>query len=86
MKKNQIAYIRDDNGHAWYFSDGKIRCVLAELATTLSPEERKENGYYCDSFEEGVSLLNEYGYITGYEYDEHGSEDYFELKAHAEGG
>jgi hypothetical protein len=80
-KPKVISYIRDDLGHAWYFKRGKIRCVLADL------ELGKENGYFCDSFEDGVAMLNEMGYISGIEYDEFGDyeEEYFHLKAHAEG-
>jgi len=57
-------YIRDDLGHAWYFADGKIRCVLSELEGV--PYE--ENGYSCDSLEDGIKYLNENGYITGEDY------------------
>lgn len=64
MPKKPTIYVRDDLGHAWYFSKGKIRCVLADL------ELGKENGYYCDSLEDGISLLNKEGYITGVEYDD----------------
>lgn len=57
-------YIRDDLGHAWYFADGRIRCVLSELDGV--PYE--DNGYSCDSLEDGIKYLNETGYITGEDY------------------
>jgi len=65
-------YIHDDLGLAWYFQEdkdgqGRIKCVLADLDEIVPAGE---NGYHCDSLEEGIKLLNEYGYITGYEYDE----------------
>lgn len=77
-------YVRDDLGHAWYYDGEKIRLVLADLEAK-DPKEFEENGYYCDSLEEGIYLLNEFGYITGVEYDDHHAEDYFDLKSHAEG-
>jgi len=79
-------YIRDDLGHVWYYhpKDGKIKLVLADLEAT-SREDFEDNGYYCDSLEHGIQLLNEYGYITGIEYDDHYSDDYQELKSHAGG-
>lgn len=49
----------DDLGFVWLFEDRKIR--LPEADSDIGYEE---NGYYCDSFEEGVQLLKEYGYIT----------------------
>lgn len=55
-------YIRDDEGHAWYFADGKIRCVLAELEGIIPYDE---NGYDCANLEDGIKYLNENGYITG---------------------
>lgn len=78
-------YVRDDLGHAWYFCDGRIKLVLADLQVR-DQEEFDENGYVCDNLEQGISLLNEYGYITGIEYDEHGSDEYHDLKSRAEGG
>lgn len=107
MKKKKVeidysnVYVRDDLAHAWYYSpnEGKIKCVLADLEAD-SEEERQENGYCCDSFEHGISLLNEYGYITGEdnpnanhvsvweELKEYVGDDDFEtyadLKSHAE--
>ena len=69
-------YIRDDLGYAWYFKDGAIRLVLAELEDKVPPElEGKvpsdQNGYACVNLEEGIRLLNEMGYITGYDDDSH---------------
>lgn len=61
-------YIRDDLGHAWYFRDGKIRCVLSDL------ELGEENGYDCNSFEDGIKFLNENGYISGIEYGDYYTE------------
>ncbi len=59
-------YVRDDEGHAWYFRDGKIRMVLAELEAETE-EEREENGYHCTDLAHGIELLNEFGYITGFD-------------------
>lgn len=63
---NKTIYIRDDLGHAWYYANGKIRCVLAELEPVELPYE--ENGYDCDNLEDGIKYLNETGYITGEDY------------------
>lgn len=87
-KKKPVIYIRDDQGHAWYYSEiqgrGKIRSVLGDLSTELG---KGENGYDCDGLEDGIRLLNEYGYISGLEFDDEdkGELEYFDLKGHAEG-
>lgn len=65
MAKNVI-YVRDDLGHAWYYRDGKIRMVLAELEAK-NKKEREENGYNCSGLEHGIELLNQFGYITGFD-------------------
>lgn len=81
-KKSNAIYIRDDLGHAWYFDGEKIRLQLADL----DPEFKEENGYYCAGWEDGIRILNEFGYISGYDEPSGTSpEEYFELKAHAEG-
>jgi hypothetical protein len=51
-------YIRDDLGCAWYFDreEEKIKCQEAN--------HYPDNGYPCQSLEDGVDLLNQYGYIT----------------------
>lgn len=77
-------YIRDDLGHAWYFDGKRIRLVLADLELE-GTDEFDENGYDCDSLEDGIRILNEGGYISGVEYDDLHSGDYFDLKSHAEG-
>lgn len=71
-------YIRDDYGHAWYFHDGRICCVLSDL----DPDPENENGYACDTWEEGIRILNESGYITGFEADDYnlGDMEYFTRK------
>ena len=80
-KRKPTIYVRDDLGHAWYFADGSIRLVLAELDGDVPFEE---NGYPCSNLEEGIALLNDEGYITGTEYDENDADDYFDLKKNAE--
>lgn len=60
---NENNYVYDDEGFAWYFREGKIRMVLAE-AECETEEEREENGYYCDSLQDGIRVLKEFGYIT----------------------
>ena len=52
-------YIRDDNGHAWYFAGSRIRCVAAD--------DTPDNGYLCSGLDEGVKVLNDLGYITGFD-------------------
>jgi len=76
-----IIYIRDDLGHVWFFGDGSIRCMLAELELN-----HNENGYPCSSLEDGIKILNDEGYITGIEYNEEEDDslEYFTNKAHAE--
>ena len=62
--------IIDDLGCHWRWSPlrGKILCIEAEDEMRNDPnitaEERLNNGYYADNFDDGVSLLYEYGYIT----------------------
>jgi hypothetical protein len=46
--------IKDDQGEYWTYSDNRIRCV---------GDDSEDGGYECDSFEAGVRLLAEYGYI-----------------------
>lgn len=82
-KTKPIIYVRDDNGHAWYFRDGKIRLVLAELEISEG-EERNESGYFCDNLEQGIERLNQFGYITGVEYDDNYIEDYGFVKSDTE--
>ncbi len=52
-------YIRDDKGHAWYFDGWRIRCVISE--------DEPDNGYPCFTLEDGIKILNENGYITGFD-------------------
>ena len=67
--------IVDDCGMHWVYSyfKGKIYCIEGE--TDLREKYNKnpcedtlvdleQNGYYADSFEDGVKLLQEYGYIA----------------------
>ena len=56
MIENQPIYIRDDEGYAWYFDEGRIRC--------FGDDGVLANGYECDSLEEGIWILNEADYIT----------------------
>ena len=53
--------VKDDNGLSWYWGEGRIRLVAAELEGKIDIEE---NGYPCKNFEAGVELLKEYGDIT----------------------
>jgi hypothetical protein len=57
MSNNRI-YIRDDSGELWFFEDGRIRHLGSEWIA------EDQNGYPCNSWEEGIRLLNEMGYIT----------------------
>ena len=56
--------VKDDNGMSWYWGEGRIRLVAAELEGKYPIEE---NGYPCKDFESGVRLLREYGDVTSYE-------------------
>ena len=80
-------YIRDDLGHAWYYcpKSKKIKNVLADMEANTE-EELEENGYFCDSLEHGIRLLNEFGYITGEDYQS-GNHDsvWEELKVYVRG-
>jgi len=58
-------YIRDDNGHSWYFENGAMRLVLADLEGI--PYD--QNGYPCNSLEEGIAILNENEFITSQDDD-----------------
>lgn len=53
---NNRIYVRDDAGELWFFEDHRIRMLAAENVP--------DNGYVCASFEEGIQLLNKWGYIT----------------------
>ncbi len=55
-RKPQRLYVRDDQGERWYFDGDRIRCV---------GDASVDGGYACDSLEDGIRLLNQYGYITG---------------------
>lgn len=59
-------YIRDDLGHAWAFDGERVYCVAAELEMAETGETQ-DNGYPCDSWEEAVEILNDGGYITGFD-------------------
>jgi len=52
------SYIRDDNGHLWYFDEeeSRIKCV---------GDDTEDGGYRVADFEHGVWVLNQWGYITG---------------------
>ena len=58
--------VRDDEGELWYFRDGKIRMIAAEVELS-SNAEREENGYWCDSLEDGIERLIDYGYLSNRE-------------------
>lgn len=47
--------VRDDLGERWRFTGERIRCI---------GDRTPDGGYHCDSLEEGIRLLNQYGYIT----------------------
>jgi len=55
--------VRDDGGELWYFRDGKIRMIAAEIESP-NDAERQENGYWCDSLEDGIECLIDYGYLA----------------------
>ena len=46
--------VKDENDQYWVYGGGKIRCV---------GDDSEDGGYYCSSFEEGIKLLIEYGYM-----------------------
>lgn len=58
--------IQDDLGFWWLFEDGKIRLPEADADCTYEEDGELyvENGYYCDSFAEGVAFLIKERYIT----------------------
>ena len=58
--------VRDDAGELWYFRDGKIRMIAAEIEAP-NRTEREENGYRCDSLEDGIECLIDYGYLSNRE-------------------
>ena len=53
--------IKDDLGMSWYWADGRIRLVLAEIE---APQDRDQNGYYCVNFKDAEKVLIDGGYIT----------------------
>jgi hypothetical protein len=54
MEDNMKSII-DDSGYSWHYYKGKIR---------IQGSKGAEQGYYCDSFEDGVKMLKHYGYIS----------------------
>lgn len=58
--------VRDDEGELWYFRDGKIRMIAAEIESS-GMFEREENGYWCDSLEDGIDYLIDAGYLSNRE-------------------
>lgn len=52
-------YIRDDQGYAWTFDNGRIVSVR-DLVDGV-----KMGGYECGSFLVGIAMLNKMGIITG---------------------
>jgi hypothetical protein len=55
------AYIRDDNGYAWYF-DTELKRIVSMMDVV---QGIKGSGYPCLDLQEGVEILNKMGYITG---------------------
>lgn len=53
-------FVLDNTGSFWYYDGEKIRLALADVE---EPNDAKENGYFCDSFDEGLKVLIEGGYI-----------------------
>jgi hypothetical protein len=60
----------DNNGCVWELhtnSDGhtKIQCLdgLSQLVNSDDFKYAKENGYYCNSWEEALLILHDGGYI-----------------------
>lgn len=62
---NKTVYIRDDLGMAWSFDGERVYNILAEMEMQES-EDAEQNGYPCESWDEAIQMLNEYGYITGF--------------------
>lgn len=56
-EKIKQKYVMDDLDELWYYNESTGRIKLVGDPTP-------DGGYYCENFEEGVALLNEYGYIT----------------------
>jgi len=56
-------FIRDDNGYAWTFVGAKLFGKIVAVKDLL--DKVPEAGYFCNSWEEGIQILNEMGYITG---------------------
>lgn len=46
--------VKEDQDCYWVYGGGKIRCV---------GDDSEEGGYTCSSFEDGIELLIDYGYI-----------------------
>ena len=53
-------FVFDNSGMFWYFDGEKIRLALADIE---APKDAKENGYYCNNFQEGLKVLADGGYI-----------------------
>ncbi len=53
-------FVLDNTGSFWYYDGEKIRFALADVE---EPKDAKENGYFCDDFNDGLKVLKEGGYI-----------------------
>jgi hypothetical protein len=63
--------IIDDNGMVWEMTTNKaghtkIQCLdgLAEMVNDGNLKHAKENGYYCQSWEEALQILDSAGYVA----------------------
>ena len=61
---SSILFIRDDYGYAWTFDGTRIVTLHDLLQEAIGVEELGTGGYPCNSWEEGIRILND-GYITG---------------------
>ena len=53
-------YTFDKSGMFWYYDGEKIRLALADVE---APKDARENGYYAESFQDGMKILLEGGYL-----------------------
>lgn len=57
--------IYDANGMSWTFNKNQERfyCIEGDEETPYDEENPYDNGYFCKSWQEGIEMLNEDGYM-----------------------
>lgn len=55
--------IYDANGMRWTVKNHRVYCIEAEEELKAQGESTKENGYFCNNWNDAVRIINDYGYM-----------------------